>query len=289
LRAQDHPPYEVIVVVRDDDPDTRALLAETATDGFELKAIVVDVPGVVAALNAGLDAAVGEIIAITDDDTVPRPDWLRRLETHFRSAHDVGGVGGRDWISDEAGVLDGGKSTVGRVRWYGRLVGNHHLGVGGARDVDVLKGANMSYRRSAIKGIGFDTHVRGAGAQVHFEVALGLAVKRAGWRLIYDPEVAVDHYPAERFQDEQRGQPSLAGLQNAVHNETYALLRWLPWWRKALAFAYGMGVGTRLAPGLIVALERWFREPDRERIKKRFIVSTRGRLDGYRTFRVAGR
>ena len=279
----------MLVAVREDDAATQALLAETGTDRFEQRMITVSAPGVVAALNAALDAARGEIVAITDDDTVPRPDWLGRIESHFRARNDVGGVGGRDWISHGTGSKKGTAPTVGRVRWYGRLVGNHHLGVGGPREVDVLKGANMSYRRSAIEGIGFDENVRGAGAQVHFEVAVGLAVKRAGWRLIYDPDVAVDHYPAERFDDDQRGQLSLPGLQNAVHNEMYALLRWLPWWRKVLAFTYGMSVGTRLAPGLVLAAERWFREPDRQNVMKRFKVSARGRLDAYRTFRVVSR
>ena len=124
---------------------------------------------------------------------------------------------------------------------------------------------------------------------MHFELALGLAVKRAGWKLIYDPAVAVDHYPAQRFDDYQRDKPSLQGLQNAVHNETYALLRWLPWWRKPLAFVYGLLVGTRLAPGLMVAGERWVRQSDREAVGRRFRASMRGRLDGFRTFCLSGR
>ncbi|RAG65491.1 hypothetical protein DN536_36710, partial [Burkholderia multivorans] len=27
---------------------------------------------------------------------------------------------------------------------------------------------------------------------------------RAGWKLMYDPAIAVDHYPAERFDDDRR-------------------------------------------------------------------------------------
>jgi hypothetical protein len=151
--------------------------------------------------------------------------------------------------------------------------GNHHLGVGGPREVEVLKGANMSYRRSAVHEIGFDERLRGTGAQVHFEVAMGLAVKR---------------YPAQRFGDDQRDKPTLKSLQNAVHNETYALLKWLPWWRKPLAFVYGLTVGTRLAPGLMLVAERWLREPGRAAVGRRFKASMRGRLDGFKTFRLSG-
>jgi len=277
------------VVVRGKDAATQAMLAESNRYGFDLRTVAVSVPGVVSALNAGLAAAQGDIMAITDDDTVPRPDWIQRIELHFRGNDELGGVGGRDWVHHDDKIEDGRAVMVGRVRWYGRVIGNHHLGVGGPREVDVLKGANMSYRRPAVHEIGFDDRVRGSGAQVHFELALGLAVKRAGWKLIYDPAVAVDHYPAQRFDDYQRDKPSLQGLQNAVHNETYALLRWLPWWRKPLAFVYGLLVGTRLAPGLMVAGERWVRQSDREAVGRRFRASMRGRLDGFRTFCLSGR
>lgn len=249
----------------------------------------VTVPGVVAAMNGGLDTAQGDLIVFTDDDVVPRPDWLERIETHVQVDDRVGGVGGRDWIHTDSGVDTGAASTVGRVRWYGRVIGNHHLGVGGPREVDVLKGANMSYRRSAIQNIGFDQRLRGQGAQVHFELVLGLAVKRAGWKLLYDPVVAVDHYPGQRFDDDQRNNPSSHALQNSVHNETYALLRWLPWWRKPLAFVYGLCVGTRVAPGPILAAERWLRERDREDVRRRFRAAMRGRLEGLRTFVLASR
>jgi GT2 family glycosyltransferase len=284
LEAQTRRPEEVVVVVRESDTDTRVVLSETTPQDFELRTVIVSAPGVVAAMNAGLAAMQGDIIALTDDDTVPRPDWLGRLEAHFQGHDDVGGVGGRDWIHREAKVEDGAESTVGLVRWYGRMIGNHHLGIGGPREVDVLKGANMSFRRAAIQGIGFDEQLRRPAAQPHFEVAFSLAVKRAGWKLIYDPAVAVDHYPAERFDDDRRETPSPQALQNTVHNEMYALLRWLPWWRKPLAFAYGLSVGTRWSPGLILAAEQWLRESDGADIRARSRASFLGRMDGLRTF-----
>jgi GT2 family glycosyltransferase len=289
LEVQDRRPEEVLLVVRDDDTATQKLLSEMPGQRFELRTITLGLPGVVSALNAALADVQGDIIAITDDDTIPRRDWIRRIETHFDRDDRAGGVGGRDWVRHDARVEVGAASTVGRVRWYGRVIGNHHLGVGGPREVDVLKGANMSYRRTAIEDIRIDERLRGTGAQVHFEIALGLAIKRAGWKLIYDPAVAVDHYPAERFDGNERHKPSLEALRDTVHNETYALLRWLPWWRKPLAFVYGLAVGTRLAPGLLLAAERCFRESDRLDVGRRFLASARARLDGLQTFRLSSR
>ena len=57
----------------------------------------------------------------------------------------------------------------------------------------------MSFRRGAVEGIRFDERLRGTRAQQRADCAFCLVVKRAGWRLIYDPAVAVDHYPAPRL------------------------------------------------------------------------------------------
>ena len=148
---------------------------------------------------------------------------------------------------------------VGKIRWYGRVLGNHHLGAGESRGVDLLKGANMAFRRDALRDVRLDPALRGSGAQVHWEVDLCLAVRNAGWRLVYDPAVAVDHYPAERFDEDQRNARPDVALQNEVFNLTYVLLRRLSGWRRLLVLGYGVVVGTREAPGLVVALEQALR------------------------------
>jgi len=88
------------------------------------------------------------------------------------------------------------------VHWFGRVIGNHHLGVGEPRET-CCKGVNMNYRRAAIANLRFDQRLWGPGAQAHNDMAFSLAVRR-GWKLIYDPRVAVDHYPAQRFDEDQR-------------------------------------------------------------------------------------
>lgn len=220
LDAQILDPDEVLVVVRADDRETRAALDTVKLTATALRTISVDAHGVVAAMNAGLDAATGEIIAMTDDDAAPRPDWLAQIHAHLEQRPDVGGVGGRDWLHLDAGIEHGTQAVVAKLYAYGRLTGSQHLGTGGPREVDVLKGANMAFRRTALAGLRLDERLRGSGAQMHWELALGLAVKRAGWRLIYDPAVAVDHYPAERFDEDQRI-PGLSGVSCILHLHTH--------------------------------------------------------------------
>jgi GT2 family glycosyltransferase len=288
LEHQDRVPDEVIVVSRPDDEETAGLLAERRATSSPVRAVEVEHAGVVAALNRGLDSAAGDVVALTDDDTVPRADWLAGVQYRFEADRELGALGGLDCLHPPS--PEPTRQTVGKVRWYGRVIGNHHLGVGPAREVDVLKGANLAVRQAALGNARLDTRIEGAGAQVHWEIDLCYAVRRAGWKLLYDPAVCVDHYPAERFDDELRLGPATGvTLEHVIHNETYLLLKWLPWWRRTAARLYWGLVGTRYSPGILVLAERLLRDRDRKAVLDRHRAARDGRRAGLRTFRGARR
>lgn len=86
LQRQSRAPDEVVVVARADDEATHACLRDPAVPGkLPLSVALVEVPGQVAALNRGLDAANGDVIAITDDDAAPHQDWVERIAAAFES------------------------------------------------------------------------------------------------------------------------------------------------------------------------------------------------------------
>ena len=146
LQAQSCNPSTVIVVKRDGDEVTESCLAGALPlDPF---VVSVEQSGQMGAMAAGLEASRTPLVAFTDDDAVPRPDWIERLIEPFSNT-DIGAVGGRDVVM--ADDLDSTKylmseELVGVVTPWGRLIGNHHIGVGPARYVDVLKGVNCMYR-----------------------------------------------------------------------------------------------------------------------------------------------
>lgn len=288
LKCQVRTPDEVMVVMRDEDAETRDLLTHLDPGPLVLRTVTVEKSGMVAALNPGLDAAEGNIIAITDDDAAPRPDWLARLEEHFRSDLAVGGVGGRDWAHRGGRVDAGAREVVGKVQWFGRMISNHQLGVGGPREVDLLRGANSSYRSAALRGLRFDERLRGEGPQPYEDYSFSMAVKRAGWMLVYDPAVAVDHYHSLRIEghrvtEETKNQFSPAVATNRVHNQTLTLLEHLSL-RQRLAFAlWALLVGSRSSYGLV----QWFRFFPREGglAGKKLRAALRGRLEGWKTWR----
>ncbi|NTZ86968.1 glycosyltransferase family 2 protein [Burkholderia metallica] len=250
LQRQQRLPDEVIVVARPEDDATHERLADPAVGGaLPLRIVPVEVAGQVAALNKGLDSVNGDIVAITDDDAAPHPDWLARIEAAFLSDPRVGAVGGRDWVHEKGRLLDESRELVGQLTLSGKIIGNHHLGVGGAREVDMLKGANMSYRRAAIERLHFDTRLRGAGAQVHNDMAFSMEVQRAGWTLLYDPAIAVDHFPAERFDDDRRDAASLNAISNGAYNLQLTLREHLPPVRREIAWWWWALIGTRVYPG----------------------------------------
>jgi glycosyltransferase involved in cell wall biosynthesis len=233
-------------------------------------------------MNAGMDAACGDIIAFTDDDAAPHTDWLERIEAHFLSDTNIGGVGGRDWVYHGTQLEEGERQVVGQVQWFGRVIGEHHLGVGEAREVDVLKGVNMSFRRSAIAQMHFDPRMRGTGAQVHFELAFSLSLKRAGWKLIYDPKVAVDHFPAQRFDEDQRNRFNDIALINAIHNETLVLLEHFPPAQRTAFLIWATLVGTRDSLGFLQGLR--FLPKEGALAGQKLLASLRGRWQAWETW-----
>lgn len=291
LKKQTRPVDELLVIVRDTDAETWAFLEAFNPEFLPLRPLKVRVLGVVAAMNVGLDAASGEIVSFTDDDAAPHADWLERIEAYFLVDDRLGGVGGRDWQYVGTKLKEvGERKVVGQMQWYGLVIGNHHLGVGEPREVDVLKGVNMSYRRSAItesvptvsSGLRFDERMRGTGAQVNFELAFTLSLRRADWKIIYDPRVAVNHYPAERFDEDQRGKFNAVALMNAVHNETLALLEYLSLVRQVIFVTVVILVGTRGAPGFL----QWLRllPSEKSLASRKFLASLRGRWQGWQTW-----
>lgn len=283
LEQQTRKPEQVVVVVRDTDTESWSFLQDYHPQGFSLEAATVKVPGVVAAMNVGLDTARGDIIAITDDDAAPHPDWLARIEAHFVSDPRIGGVGGRDlvYVNNEL-IYKGESKVVGKLQWYGRVIGDHHKGIGAAREVDVLKGVNMAYRRSAIAHLHFDERMLGTGAQVHFELAFSLALRSQGWKLIYDPLIIVDHYPAQRFDEDQRNNFNHLAWKNAVHNETLALLEYLPPLRLVVFILWATLVGTRKAFGLLQLLR--FLPKEKTLAWQKWLASMQGRTQAWQTW-----
>jgi GT2 family glycosyltransferase len=283
LTRQKRPADEIVIVVRESDAETWTFL-DRIIYPLPLKIVTVCVPGVVAAMNAALKVSQEDIVVFTDDDAAPHEDWLQRIEAYFLSDTNklIGGVGGRDYIYLNGELWQGEKGSVGKLLPFGKVIGNHHLGTGISREVDILKGVNMSFRREAIQDQFFDSRMLGSGAQVHFEVEFCLRLRKLGWKLIYDPSIAVDHFCAQRFDEDQRNQFNEVALFNEIHNETLALLGYLPTQRRILFYVWAILIGHRRALGLLQLLR--FLPNEGTLAFKKWFIAIKGRSAGWSTW-----
>lgn len=283
LKAQTRPPDDVIVVRRDTDDATREFLDSWPQDGLPVRIQIVGTPGIVAARNAGHDACRTDVLASIDDDVVPHPEWLARMERHFQADPTVGGVGGRDHVHDGETFDERLAPTVGRLQWFGRPIGNHHLGYGGPRDVQNFKGANMAFRAEAMAGIRFDTRLTGRKIEAHEDLAFSLAVGRRGWRLVYDPAVLVYHYagrPEKRAYSAVSAGVDPVEIRDAAYNMVVALWDGLTPIRRLAFIIWSFLIGTKVEPGLAQAV-RYTRALGAESWR-RFFYAQKGRWAAYR-------
>ncbi len=168
--------YEVIVV-DDGSTDTTAAIARR----YNCRLIQTENRGLASARNTGLRAASGEIVAYTDDDAYPDPDWLTYLATRFLSAADVG-VGGPN-------IAPAGDGRT--AECVARAPGGPVHVLLSDREAEHIPGCNMAFRKDALEAIGgFDPQFRVAGDDV--DVCWRLQERK--WTLGFSAAAVVWHH-----------------------------------------------------------------------------------------------
>lgn len=278
LCEQSRPPEEIVIASWSGDTGTQSVVEQLTGEPAKhsgrpvIKGVEVSELGVRGQENAGMAASTGGIVCFMDDDAVARPEWLARLLAHYADPA-VGGVGGRDVLQPADQAPEIAVRSLGRVRWFGRLHGNHHRLSRGVRQVDFLKGCNMSFRRELLHPI--DSGLVGV-IPYGFEIDMGLEVRGSGHRMVYDPEAAVDHYASS---DMSAGRTGLAYVVN--HNQTYILLKHFAPWRRVAFLFYTFVVGDRNTIGLLRLPLLMTRKA---LCREAAAAHMRGKLDGLRTF-----
>lgn len=279
LLNQNVSPYEVIVVLREDDKDSQEVVKEFKSN--LIKTVYVNEPGVIVAMNKGLESASGGIVAFTDDDAEPFPDWIEKITEIFKNDNKVGGVGGRDIIMVNGKEVKGITRKIGKIQWFGRAIDYHHLELNPPEriETDVLKGVNMAFRKKFIKGYRFDINMNSI-TPVSFEIDICFFVKKQGGKIIYTPEVKVKHYSAPRQLGIQRR--NIKSVYEYSRNYMYVMLKHLPWLRKLIFITYFFLIGQRASYGPLLFLYDFFRY--RNSGFNLLITALKGKWDGLKSF-----
>lgn len=173
----DPPPAETIVVDDGSSDDTASVVRRHAA---RARLLTLPASGLSAARNAGAAAAKGAILAFTDDDCQPDPEWLGRLLRRFAS-------GSWDAL--------GGPNLPLPPRTASEAVVNSAPGAPAHvmlddEQAEHLPGCNLAVRRAAFDAVGgFDPLFRTAGDDVDFCWRLS----DAGHRLGFAPDAFVWH------------------------------------------------------------------------------------------------
>lgn len=254
LLQQSFTSFELICVCRADDRDTRHCIQLFASSDSRVREIIVDQPGLVAAMNCGLTHARGDLIAFTDDDAEAPPHWLQEYQTHFALHPECGGAGGQDRLQLSEITLRNPQpvSRVGTYSWTGKFYGNHHCPIiAPYLIVSVLKGVNMVYRATIIRRLTIGSGLRGGGAQVGSEQSLAACVKDAGFELHFLRNAWLLHYCAPRTSNDDRLALTTDFAYNTSYNRSYVTARYSPIATAVLSGLRAILLGSRVFPGLL--------------------------------------
>lgn len=178
--------FEVIVV---DNGSDRLPLVQMPTNG---RILTETVPGSYAARNTGIEQACAPIIAFTDADCVPEPDWLARGIAFLNRHPEVSSIGGRI----EVFPRNARRRTS--VELY-EVVKAFHQDDYVARD-HFAATANFFVRSAVLEAVGpFDASLRSGG-----DVEFGNRLIDQGNKLSFAETVVVRH-PARRTMRQHLG------------------------------------------------------------------------------------
>ncbi len=226
LRTLNYPNYEVVVVNDGSKDRTLAITEEHKAvydahpDGPRMIVISQENKGLSVARNVGAAASTGEIIAYTDSDCVPDPDWLAFLVYKFVRSGFVA-VGGPNFPPPEpslvpaaVAVSPGGPTHV----LLNDEVAEH------------IPGCNMAFTKKALEEIGgFEPVFAAAGD----DVDLCWRLQNRGYAIGFSPAATVWHYrrnTVQAYLKQQMGYGKAEALLYFKHPYRFNMLgqsRWL--------------------------------------------------------------
>jgi glucosyl-dolichyl phosphate glucuronosyltransferase len=278
--------FEILVVDNGSNDRTRAVVQAAAgwPNAPPTRYLYVPEPGKSHAINQALPCAAGELLAFTDDDVVPHPNWIEQISSAF-AATGADFVAGRTlprwecappaWLSPNLyGVLaipDNGDARV----WITAADGPSIIPIG----------ANMAVRAAVMRRLGglrSDLGKLAGTLRTGEDHEFCLRMLHAGCRGVYEPTAIVHHWVArERLERRyfrqwlyQNGR-DVAKVDASYPRSTPHLLRVPRYlWREAALNAWGAMRWTLSgdrAAGYAAALrtlrfcgyvrEAWFGEP----------------------------
>jgi glycosyltransferase involved in cell wall biosynthesis len=231
LLRQDHPDYEILILDNGSSDGTAEACRDLAA-ATDVPVRVEVVEGRVGRVrNIGARIAAGEIIAYTDSDCIPAPDWLSAGVSAFEDPR-IGVVTGTT-VPEDPPPYEPWHATmeVTDQTWH-------------------FESCNVFFRREALLGAGgFDDDLGHFGE----DTIAGWAMLRAGWKAEFVPEAVVRHdvtYPGRGWHLRRVHKYGKVAAVLGRYPESRERLMWNRYFlrpRNAAFAAALLGVGLALA------------------------------------------
>jgi GT2 family glycosyltransferase len=181
---------EIIVVDNGCTDETADLLrGEQALAGrFSLKILEEARKGKAAALNRGLAASSGHMLALLDDDVVVHPRWLTE---HVRAHHETGFDAVQGRVLPAWHLEGGGSADLRGLHEHNVLVIDYGEQF---RAIRGFAGTNVSFKREVFETAGlFDVRLGPGAAGYSEDTEYSRRVRHAGFKIGYAPGAIVYH------------------------------------------------------------------------------------------------
>lgn len=236
-------PHEVIVVDNRSTQDIQAICEQ-----FKVRYCYEPQPGNNAARNRGILAAKGEVIAITDADCVPDPNWLAAGVKAIATVPLIGGAIRFSFRGSRPNVVEYADS-LSYLRQQDYIQSEHYAA-----------GANLFIHRRVFEAVGyFDERLLNLGDKEFCQRA-----HRAGFAIAYCAEAAVQH-PARstlkallyKAQRQARASVKLARLKGERHPHASFLLLGYDFWKAVAADPILPRLWQKLAFVIVLHCLKW--------------------------------
>lgn len=260
IQAQTLADWELIIVGQGEDEAVRAAALRAASGDERVRWIHIDGRGASLARNAALRAALGDIIALLDDDCEAAPDWLATIEKCLQAQPDVDVVGGALIAPGKARRGPGNCPAVMPSDVVYDPIRDGRVAPAGWDWVS----SNVALRHRAIERIGlFDESL---GPATRFpsceDTDLKLRLERAGIRMRTTPHARVVHTFGWRYgwravlrhqKNYARGNGAMAAKLSLMGD-----LRGMEWWHAMRDDCIGRWWRRRQLIQLPAGIRRWY-------------------------------
>ncbi|MEO1129352.1 MAG: glycosyltransferase [Planctomycetota bacterium] len=224
--------FELILVDNGSNDGTGDIMRAFAAERpYPAQVIVEPEPGLSHGRNAGIRAARGEIIAFTDDDCYPAPDYADAIVETFTTRR-IDYCGGRILLHDptDAQYIINTRETP------------RTFGPGSIIRPGRIQGANMIFRRSVVERVGlFDPQMAGLDVMRCEDVDYCTRASLCGFTGAHVPSIVVQHHHG------RKPGPDLDALKrdNQISLGAHYMKFWMLGYRRALLAYLGVVLHRR--------------------------------------------